>query len=183
VRDTLQQIDLIHRLVERYSNVFEFAERTDDILRIFNRGRVACLIGVEGLHQIGNSASVLRMYHRLGVRYVTLTHVQNNLYADSAVSGLFRTEEVQVLSTDFRERIDVAETVSWRPVVRGKGHGVRNESGWNVRILKIPGVMIADECRLIDLSHASERAAETVLDITMAPVAYTHSFAYKQVLV
>jgi membrane dipeptidase len=40
-------------------------------------------MGIEGLHQIGNSASILRMYHRLGVRYATLTHTCHNRYADS----------------------------------------------------------------------------------------------------
>jgi membrane dipeptidase len=43
-------------------------------------------MGVEGLHQIGNSASILRLYHQLGVRYVTLTHDCNNKYADAALS-------------------------------------------------------------------------------------------------
>ena len=40
-------------------------------------------MGAEGLHQIGNSASVLRLYYALGVRYVTLTHTCHNIYADS----------------------------------------------------------------------------------------------------
>jgi membrane dipeptidase len=40
-------------------------------------------MGIEGLHQIGNSASILRMYHALGVRYATLTHTCHNIYADS----------------------------------------------------------------------------------------------------
>jgi membrane dipeptidase len=44
-------------------------------------------MGIEGSHQIGNSASVLRMYHRLGVRYMTLTHDSNTLYADSATAA------------------------------------------------------------------------------------------------
>jgi membrane dipeptidase len=57
-----------------------------DIERLFKEGKFASLIGVEGLHQIANSASILRLYHKLGVRYVTLAHNKNNLYADSAVS-------------------------------------------------------------------------------------------------
>ncbi|KAF2815499.1 uncharacterized protein BDZ99DRAFT_197355 [Mytilinidion resinicola] len=86
LRDTLQQIDLIHRLIDLYSNKLALASRADDLLRIFKEGKVASMIGVEGLHQIGNSASVLRMYHKLGVRYVTLAHNKNNMYADSAVA-------------------------------------------------------------------------------------------------
>lgn len=86
LRDTLQQIDLVHRLVELYEDKLAVAYQADDIMRIFSQGKVASLIGVEGLHQIGNSTSVLRMYHKLGVRYVTLAHNKNNRYADSAVS-------------------------------------------------------------------------------------------------
>jgi membrane dipeptidase len=85
LRDTLQQLDLIHRLVDLYRDDLELVDKADDVMRIFKEGRCASLIGVEGLHQIGNSASALRMFHRLGVRYVTLAHNRNNLYADSAV--------------------------------------------------------------------------------------------------
>ena len=83
---TLQQIDLIHTLIAQNPRQLALAERADDILPIFRSGKVASLIGVEGLHQIANSASVLRMYHRLGVRYVTLCHDSNTMWADAAVS-------------------------------------------------------------------------------------------------
>jgi membrane dipeptidase len=48
--------------------------------------RITSYIGIEGLHQIGNSVSTLRLYHSLGVRYATLTHNCNNIYADAAIS-------------------------------------------------------------------------------------------------
>ncbi|KAF2219171.1 membrane dipeptidase GliJ [Elsinoe ampelina] len=83
---TLQQIDVIRNLVEKYPKVLGMASSANEIVEVFESGRVASLIGVEGLHQIGNSASVLRNFHRLGVRYVTLTHNSNNLYADAATS-------------------------------------------------------------------------------------------------
>lgn len=84
--DTLQQIDLVHRLVDLYSDHMGLVDRASDVMRLFKNGKFASLMGVEGLHQIANSSSVLRLYHRLGVRYVTLAHNKNNLYADSAVS-------------------------------------------------------------------------------------------------
>ena len=88
IRDTLQQIDLIHRLVERYEDRLAIAYRASEIMQTFKQGKIPSMVGIEGLHQIGNSSSVLRMYHKLGVRYVTLAHSRNNLYADSAVGLL-----------------------------------------------------------------------------------------------
>jgi membrane dipeptidase len=80
---TLQQIDLIHSITQQHSHKLGLADNSKEVWDIFNSGRVAGLIGVEGLHQIANSASVLRNFRRLGVRYITLTHDSNNLYADA----------------------------------------------------------------------------------------------------
>jgi len=39
---------------------------------------------MEGGHSIDNSLAALRMFHRLGARYMTLTHAKNTAWADSA---------------------------------------------------------------------------------------------------
>ena len=84
VKMTLEQIDVIHRMVDAHPNDFAFAYTVDDIERIHKEGKIASLIGVEGGHSIDNSLGVLRTYYMLGVRYMTLTHSETIDWADSA---------------------------------------------------------------------------------------------------
>jgi membrane dipeptidase len=84
VRCTLEQIDIILRMIKKYPGTFEQAFTADDIERIHKAGKIASLIGVEGGHSIDNSLGVLRIYYGLGVRYMTLTHSETLDWADSA---------------------------------------------------------------------------------------------------
>ena len=83
VRATLEQVDVVHRMMRKYSDTFELAFTADDVERIFKAGRIASLIGMEGGHSIDNSIATLRMFHGLGARYMTLTHGTNIPWADS----------------------------------------------------------------------------------------------------
>lgn len=84
VKQTLEQIDVIHRMVRAYPDTFAMAYTADDIVRIRKEGKIASLIGIEGGHSIDNSLGVLRTYYALGARYMTLTHSDNLDWADSA---------------------------------------------------------------------------------------------------
>ena len=86
-RQTLEQIDLIHRIVKQYPDVFEMASTADDVERIRASGKVASLIGVEGGHSIENSLGVLRAFYQLGTRYMTLTHADTLDWADAATDS------------------------------------------------------------------------------------------------
>jgi membrane dipeptidase len=84
VRATLEQIDIVHRMVRTYADTLELALTAADVERVFAAGRIASLIGMEGGHSIDNSLSTLRMFYSLGARYMTLTHSDHVRWADSA---------------------------------------------------------------------------------------------------
>jgi membrane dipeptidase len=81
---TLEQIDIVHRMVARYPEKLALALTADDIERAIKQGKIASLIGMEGGHSINSALAALRMMHRLGARYMTLTHSLNVPWADSA---------------------------------------------------------------------------------------------------
>jgi membrane dipeptidase len=84
VSATLEQIDAVHEMARRYPSVFALARTADDVERAIAAGKIASMMGVEGGHSIDSSLATLRMLHRLGAGYMTLTHSKNVPWADSA---------------------------------------------------------------------------------------------------
>jgi membrane dipeptidase len=139
VTSTLEQIDAAHAMVARYADDLALATTADEVEAAWRDGKIASLLGAEGGHQIGESLGALRMFHRLGVRYLTLTHNDNAPFADSAT--------------------DV-------PV-----HGGLNDLGRAV-VAEMNRIGMA-----VDLSHVSADVMRQALDVTTAPVLFSHSSA------
>jgi membrane dipeptidase len=83
-RTVTEQIDLVHRMVERYPDDLEIALTADDVERIVKAGKIASLIGIEGGVAIEDDLAQLRAFAALGARYMTLTHNVTLPWADAA---------------------------------------------------------------------------------------------------
>jgi membrane dipeptidase len=84
LRRAIDLIDVTYRQIEKYPNDLVLATNAEDIRRAKRDGKIAVLMGIEGGHAIENSLYALRELHRLGCRYMTLTHANTNEWADSS---------------------------------------------------------------------------------------------------
>ncbi|KAM3877054.1 dipeptidase 1 [Diretmus argenteus] len=145
VRQTLEQIDVIHRMCQKYPETFMFATSSQDIMEAFHQNKTASLIGVEGGHSIDSSLGTLRTMYQLGVRYLTVTHSCNTPWADNwLVDTGSQPSEHNGLSSFGKQLI-----------------GEMNRVGM-----------------LIDLAHVTVQVMNQVLDMSKAPVIFSHSSAY-----
>src|SRR6266581_5896715 len=84
VRRTLDFRDAMQRVLDKYPDRIELATSAHDIERIVGQKKIAAVLTAEGGHQIDNDLAVLRMYRRLGILSMTLTHFRSNDWADSS---------------------------------------------------------------------------------------------------
>ena len=145
-KKALEYIELIHRLVETHPALV-FADSPAGVRAAKARGKIAVSIGIEGGHAIENSLGALAAFHRLGVRYMTLTHTNTNDWADS--SGSF-----------FRYDFDPKKYAV---------HGGLTNFGREV-VLEMNRLGM-----LVDVSHVSDKTIEDTLAVSKAPVFASHS--------
>jgi membrane dipeptidase len=86
VKQALDQIDAVRETVRKHPDELILATTADDVRAAKKANKIAALMGVEGGHMMGNDLSVLRSFAVLGVRYMTLTHMENTEWADSSTA-------------------------------------------------------------------------------------------------
>lgn len=99
-RRAMDLIDATYRAAERYPDRLMMAASVADIERAKKLKKIAVLMGIEGGHAIEDSLMALRVFYRLGVRYMTLTHNNTNNWADAS-----RGEPVHNGLTDFGKEV------------------------------------------------------------------------------
>ncbi len=83
--DAMIKFDAIHRMCkEMYPDKIELAYTADDVERIQKSGKLVACIGIENGYVIGKDLGLLKKYHELGARYITLSHNGHNDICDSA---------------------------------------------------------------------------------------------------
>jgi membrane dipeptidase len=87
VRQSLEQMDVVHGFIQRYPDTFALATTADEVEAAFASGRIASLLGLEGGTMIGSSLAALRNAYARGVRYMTLTHWRTTRWADAATDA------------------------------------------------------------------------------------------------
>ena len=77
----------VKAFVRRHPDRLFFATSGADLRRAKREGRIAVFVGVEGGHAIQGSITRLRRLHAAGVRYMTLTWNNGNLWAGAAAGA------------------------------------------------------------------------------------------------
>ena len=68
VRQFLEQVDVIKRMVEKYPDDLMWADSTQDVESAMHLGKIASLVGVESGHAISSSLAILRILYNEGAR-------------------------------------------------------------------------------------------------------------------
>ena len=85
VKRVLRYIDAMKALCEKYPSEIELARTAKDVRRIAASNKLAGILCLEGGHAIEDDLAVLRQFHELGIRYMTLTHSNTNNWADGVL--------------------------------------------------------------------------------------------------
>ncbi|MBA2499787.1 MAG: membrane dipeptidase [Chitinophagaceae bacterium] len=137
-RNLLDAYDLVYRMTEKYGNDLIFATSSTEIRKAFQKKKIAIVPAMEFSIRLENSPAMVRIFHRLGLRAVTLAYQTNDL-----ADGSDDTAKHNGLSTLGKEM---------------------------VMEMNRTGIMV-------DISHVSEKSMIDVLQISEAPVIFSHSNA------
>lgn len=139
----LDMISLIYDAVERNRNKVAIATTPAQARRNAKNGLISIFMGMENGDQIGGDLARLKLFYRLGVRYMTLTHCGNNDICDSCSTSEKRWGGL----SPFGEK--VVEQMNSLGMLVDVSH-ISDDSFWDViRVSKAPVVATHSCCRAL----------------------------------
>ena len=84
MENAIDKFDAIDRLVNKYApDQIELALNSEDVRRIYAKGKKVAMIGVENAYPMGVDTSNVRKFWERGARYVSLSHNGHSQFSDS----------------------------------------------------------------------------------------------------
>jgi len=80
--ETLRMIETMYRIIDAWPADVMLVTTADDIRRAKREGKIAAILGMEGAEGLQGDLTILRAFHRLGVRNIGLTWNNRNEAAD-----------------------------------------------------------------------------------------------------
>ncbi len=82
----LEALASVYDMLERHPDKVALATDARTARELKKQGRIAIFLGMANAGPIHKDLSLLRLFHRMGVRYITLTHAGNNEVCDSCAT-------------------------------------------------------------------------------------------------
>nr|CAD7262305.1 unnamed protein product [Timema shepardi] len=156
VEQTLEQIDVIKRLIKAYPNDLQFADSSEGIWNAFNAGKIASLIAVEGGHSIDSRLAVLRIMAEAG-----------GSVRKQKSRMVFCSIKLLLCCAHFRADGSPVDQTGGTP----EHNGLTEYGKLVVKELNRLGVMV-------DLSHVSKQVMIDAINESRAPIIFSHSSAW-----
>jgi membrane dipeptidase len=83
-------IAMVENLAQEHPDDFALARTPDQVRRNFEKGLISLLLGMENGSPIAGKLENLEYFFERGIRYITLTHSQNNHICDSSYEPIKR---------------------------------------------------------------------------------------------
>jgi membrane dipeptidase len=149
--NAIAKFDAIDRLVNAYApDQIELALNSDDVRRIYAKGKKVAMIGVENAYPMGLDTANVRKYWEKGARYVSLAHNGHSQFSDGKqVVELLNYYGIMIdISHPSKEAIKQMIELSKAPVVashssaRGLRDHPRNLDDEQLNWVKVNGGVI-----------------------------------------
>ncbi len=103
----LLELDAVDKMCQKYPNLVGPARTPADAYRLKAEGKRAAFIGMENGYPIGKDLSLLELYAKRGIRYLTLVHSSDNDICDSSTDRQRKPGQERGL-TDFGREVVAA---------------------------------------------------------------------------